>query len=153
MAKLLPVILILLGLAGGIGAGFALRPAPEIDAEEEIALPVRIDADMLGLFEFPNQFLVPIMTDQRITSVIVINLALEIAEVERDAVMRNAPRLRDRILQVMFDHANTGGFHGVFTANNNMTVLRRNILEAAQMVLGPDVVVGVLITDILRSGV
>ena len=29
MAKILPILLMLLGLAGGAGAGFVLRPAPE----------------------------------------------------------------------------------------------------------------------------
>lgn len=153
MARLIPVLLVLCGLIGGVGAGWVLRPDPDPDPAQDIALaPARPEAALLTLYEFPNQFLIPIMTDQRITSVIVINLALEITAADRDTVLQNAPRLRDRILQVMFDHANMGGFHGVFTANSNLGLLRQNALEAAQAVLGPEIVVGVLITDILRSG-
>ncbi|MCC5993280.1 MAG: flagellar basal body-associated protein FliL [Rhodobacteraceae bacterium] len=159
IAKLLPVLIVLLGVAGGVGAGLWLRPAPpppdaEAQAETGAPLPLPPDAPSQGtaLFELHDQFLVPLLREERLVSVIVMSLALEVAPPALDLVRRAEPRLRDRLLQVMFDHANDGGFHGVFTANNTMTLLRRLLLEAAQDVLGPDVVSGVLITDILRSG-
>lgn len=153
MAKLIPILLILLGVAGGVGAGLWLRPAPEPSeaAAEDIPLvdPSQLD---VTLFEMKNQFMVPLLEGDRIVSVIVMSLTLEIAGAEENAVLRNEPRLRDRFLQVMFDHANTGGFDGMFTSNNNMTLLRQALLETGQSLLGRDVVTGVLITDILRSG-
>ncbi|WP_439562215.1 flagellar basal body-associated FliL family protein [Roseinatronobacter sp.] len=153
MAKLIPILLILLGAAGGVGAGLWLRPAPEPSeaAAEDIPLvdPSQLD---VTLFEMKNQFMVPLLEGDRIVSVIVMSLTLEIAGAEENAVLRNEPRLRDRFLQVMFDHANTGGFDGMFTSNNNMTLLRQALLETGQSLLGRDVVTGVLITDILRSG-
>lgn len=153
MAKLIPILLILLGAAGGVGAGLWLRPAPEPSEAVAEDIPL-VDPSQLDvtLFEMKNQFMVPLLEGDRIVSVIVISLTLEIAGAEDNAVLRNEPRLRDRFLQVMFDHANTGGFDGMFTSNNNMTLLRQALLETGQSLLGRDVVTGVLITDILRSG-
>ena len=57
--------------------------------------------------------------------------------------------LRDQFLEVLFAHANMGGFRGSFTDVNNLDVLRRALLDSARAVLG-DTVTGVLITDLGR---
>ncbi len=154
MGKLIPLLLIVIGAGAGVGAGFFLRPEPEIVEEEsEIApAPVLPDGDALTTYEFANQFMVPLIAEDRITSVIVIKVALEISEAQREIVAANTARLRDALLQVMFDHANVGGFTGVFTDHSTLTHLRRSLLEAAQKTVGPEIVFGVLITDLLRSG-
>ncbi len=156
MGKLIPVILIILGLGGGLGAGLMLRPQPDQEAAQETepppAPPSRPDASEIDMFEFPNYFMVPLVVEDRITAVVVIQIGLEFRSDARALVTASAPRLRDRLLQVMFDHANTGGFDGVFTAHDTLGLLRRNLLEAAQHTLGTDVVLGVLITDLLRTG-
>lgn len=156
MGKLIPLFLILLGLGAGVGAGLVLRPVPEAesaDAPAETTVTRAVPATVeTGIFEFANQFMVPLVEDGHITSVLVTKLAIEIAESQRAAVVAHAPRLRDAFLQVLFDHANIGGFQGAFTAQNNLALLRRALLEAAQQRLGPDVVFEVLITDLLRTG-
>ncbi len=155
MGKLIPVLLIVLGLGAGLGAGLMLRPAPMPEDKADSApapQPQQLAATEIGLFEFPNHFMVPLVTDDRITAMIVVQLALEIRNDSRALVVASAPRLRDRLLQVMFDHANTGGFRGAFTAHDTLGLLRRNLLEAAQHALGEGVVLGVLITDLLRTG-
>lgn len=157
MRKLIPVLLILLGIGGGLGAGIFLRPAPEVQdlADSDAPAPARpgVPAGIeLGVVEIPNQFMVPLIVDDRIATVIVITLAMEIDEAQRAQVTTNLPRLRDAMLQIMFDHANSGGFEGVFTANSTLASLRSALLEAGQKILGRDVVLGVLITDIARSG-
>jgi flagellar FliL protein len=154
MRKLIPVILILLGIGGGLGAGLALRPVPEAEevtdlAEPRPALPANLE---IGVFEIPNQFMVPLIVEDRIASVLILTVALEINEAQRATVSTDLPRLRDAMLQVMFDHANSGGFSGAFTANTTLSALRRALLEAGQKISGQDVIVKVLITDILRSG-
>ena len=154
MRKLIPVILILLGIGGGLGAGLVLRPVPEAEevtglAAHTPALPANMD---IGVFEIPNQFMVPLIIEDRIASVLILTLALEIDEAQRATVSTDLPRLRDAMLQVMFDHANSGGFSGAFTANTTLAALRRALLEAGQKISGQDVIVKVLITDILRSG-
>ena len=157
MLKIIPVLLILLGIGGGVGAGLYLRPVPEITeivAEDATPLP-RTGTPPgveLGVFEFPNQFMVPLIVEDRIATVVVLSLALEIDDAQRALVTVNLPRLRDAMLQIMFDHANLGGFQGVFTANSTLGTLRSALLEAGQKTLGRDVVFGVLVTDILRGG-
>lgn len=155
IAKLLPVILVIVGLGAGIGAGLMLRPDPVVTNPDLTAeLPVGPDPEVaVALHEMRNQFMVPIVDAGRVTSMVVMHVALEIDAVQTDMVTQNEPRLRDRMLQVLFDHANSGGFDGMFTSNNTMGLLRQALLETAQATLGRDVVRGVLITDILRSGV
>lgn len=153
MAKILPILLMVLGLASGLGAGIMLRPAPEPVAEgeePEAALPASPLAT--ALYPLKGQFLVPIVEDARVASLIVIELALEVDEASIAMVPGKEPLLRDRLLQILFDHANTGGFDGMFTSNNNMTILRSALREGAAQVLGASVVTEVLITNILRNG-
>lgn len=157
MRKFIPIILILLGIGGGLGAGLALRPSPDIEehADNDAALPERtaLPAGIeIGVFEIPNQFMVPLIVEDRVASVLVLTLAMEIDEAQRTLVATNLPRLRDAMLQIMFDHANSGGFSGAFTTNTTLGTLRNALLEAGQHILGRDVVLKVLITDILRSG-
>ena len=151
IAKLLPVLLVLSGLGAGVGAGLVLRPDPPAPMAEGEIPPDPVPDQALALHEMRSQFMVPLVEEARVTSMVVLHLALEIPEMHKDMVAAAEPRLRDRLLQVMFDHANAGGFDGMFTANNTMALLRQALLETAQSVLGRDVVRGVLITDILRS--
>ena len=153
MAKILPILLMVLGLAGGVGAGIMLRPAPEpvTEGEDPQAAPPTMPSTT-ALYPLKGQFLVPIVEDERVASLIVIELALEVDDASIDMVPGKEPLLRDRLLQILFDHANTGGFDGIFTSNNNMAILRRALREGAGQVLGVSVVSEVLITNILRNG-
>ena len=53
-------------------------------------------------------------------------------------------------LQVLFDHANTGGFRGSFTDTRNLVQIRRALLEVAQKTM-PNVITDVLIAEIARQ--
>ena len=78
------------------------------------------------------------------------SLSLEVTAGGTEAVYQKEPRLRDAFLRVMFDHANAGGFKGVFTDGTNLGALRRALFETAHNILGPGVV-DVLIADISRQ--
>jgi len=155
IAKLLPVILVVLGLGAGVGAGLVLRPDPPAPGpdHDQAATPAPDMTAPVALHEMGSQFMIPIVDGARVSSMVIMHIALEIPEAQKALVAQNEPRLRDRMLQVMFDHANSGGFDGMFTANNTMSLLRQALLETAQATLGADMVRAVLITDILRSGV
>ena len=60
--------------------------------------------------------------------------------------------LRDMFLQVMFNHANSGGFDGAFTSGEKMNDLRGSLFQAAVKVLGP-IATDVLVIDIVRQDV
>jgi hypothetical protein len=53
-------------------------------------------------------------------------------------------------LQVLFDHANAGGFQGSFTDGSNLVILRKALFESAAGILGEQVK-DVLISDIARQ--
>ena len=81
---------------------------------------------------------------------VVLSLSLETPNGGREAVLTQEPRIRDTFLQVLFDHANIGGFDGEFTNGANMDVLRGELLRAGRKILGPEIV-DVLVTDIARQ--
>lgn len=187
MRKLLPILLALLGLGAGVGAGLYLRPqgangtdaaahaegaapdeaheAPAGEEPHEEAAPEEPPADEAhddgdhdeeGASTAPeyvkmnNQFVVPVLEGGRVTSMVVLSLSLEVAAGSTESVYAREPKIRDAFLQVLFDHANTGGFRGSFTDAANLVFLRRALSETATGILGP-VVIDVLITEIARQ--
>jgi hypothetical protein len=70
----------------------------------------------------------------------------------REAIYAREPKLRDAFLQVLFDHANTGGFKGAFTDSGTMSTLRTALTEIAQKTIGNQIN-DVLVIDIVRQDV
>lgn len=97
-----------------------------------------------------NQFVVPVVEEGRVKAMVVLSLSLEIEAGLSETIYDREPKLRDAFLQVLFDHANTGGFSGSFTDGANLVVLRTSLHEAAALILGT-AVMDVLITDIARQ--
>ena len=174
--KLFPVLFALAGLGGGIGAGLFLRPEAEPDGQAATGAIAHADeapaADGHGAaaveeghdesaesghaeggpeyVKMNNQFVVPVVKDGRVDALVVLTLSLEVEAGNTEAVYLREPKLRDTFLQVMFDHANVGGFSGSFTDGSNLIVLRTSLKEAAAMIMGTTVR-DVLITDIARQ--
>jgi hypothetical protein len=166
MGKILPVVLALAGLGAGAGAGCALRP--DLAAQEpaaacpcdcELADPEAPPPALPGetgepgnsdFVKLNNQFVVPIVARETVTAMVVLSLSLQVHTGGGEAVYQREPKLRDQFLRVLFDHANSGGFDGAFTAGPKMETLRGALRAAARNILG-DVVQDVLITDIARQ--
>lgn len=109
------------------------------------------DAGGMEYVKLNNQFVVPIVKDKNVASLVVLSLSLEVPAGSEDDVYKREPKVRDSILQVLFDHANIGGFDGAFTEAKMLNVLRRALREVAQRDLGADVVNDVLILEIARQ--
>jgi flagellar protein FliL len=166
LRKILPILLALVGFGGGAGAGLFLRPAPEAadhtagaegevpktedHAEEGAAEEGEPEEGAPEYVKMNNQFVVPVVSDGRVAAMVVLSLSLEVEAGNTETVYQREPKLRDAFLQVLFDHANVGGFSGSFTDGSNLVVLRTSLKEAAALVLGT-VVSDVLITDIARQ--
>ena len=165
IAKLLPVLLLLAGAGAGIGAAVVLKPDPNEmlvnnpcgempntapDHEQE----THDDSTTTEqeYVQLNNQFVVPVVDTDMVNSLVVLTLGIEVDPGHREEIYKREPKLRDALLQVLFDHANMGGFRGQFTDGNKMDVLRMSLAEAARSVIG-GVVSGVLITDIARQDV
>lgn len=152
LKKLLPILLLLIGTGAGIGAGIMTAPGqksaetheePEL-TEEEIA------ANQPEFIKLNNQFVVPLVANDRVTSMVVLSLSLETSPGMSEAVYAREPKLRDLFLRVLFDHANIGGFRGPFTQAETLDLLRRALREVAQKEMGKDIR-DVLIVDIARQ--
>lgn len=164
--KLTPLVLGLAGLVAGFTAGRAygpelgLGPSHTASSEVEHADPT---APVVGIgqasapdgkaefVKMSSQFVVPVIEAGRIQSLVILSLSIETPEGQGDLVYAREPKLRDGLLQAMFDHANAGGFRGDFTGTAQMNGLRRTLLEVAQTVLSRDQVRNVLITEIVRQ--
>jgi len=60
------------------------------------------------------------------------------------------PKIRDKFLQVLFNHANNGGFSGNFTEFRYLQSLKDELLRNAKLVTQGDVT-DVLILDLVRQ--
>jgi flagellar protein FliL len=178
--KLLPVILAILGLAAGTGAGMMLKPGKDSSAQAVVLSqdgagtenaettgetasgkekPVRRSeqdeaANQSG-FEYVklnNQFVVPVVNGSKVAALIVMSLSIEVRAGQKEVVFSREPKLRDAFLQVLFNHANSGGFDGAFTSGEKMNDLRGSLFEAAVEILGP-IASDVLVMDIVRQDV
>jgi len=160
--KLFPILVALLGLGIGLGAGLALRPAAAPPAAAVAGQDAGADAGKAAdaaaqsgeaapeYVKMTNQFVVPLIEGGKVTSMVILSLSIEVKSGQTADAYTKEPKLRDGFLQVMFDHANSGGFDGPFTDSANMIALRRALLEAAQKTLGA-IALDVLITDIVRQ--
>ncbi len=188
MKKLLPVILAVVGLAIGTGAGMFLKPKPpepsigsaiksaeatssgkgmtaeskpspngKVPTSEKPAIrrSQTKDANVGAGFEYVklnNQFVVPVVTGAKVSALVVMSLSIEVKAGGKEIVFGREPKLRDAFLQVLFDHANSGGFNGTFTTGEKMNDLRGSLFEAAARILGP-IATDVLVIDIVRQDV
>ncbi len=161
MRKILPFLLLLVGTGAGVGAGVYLRPSPQELTDQH---PSEVDADLVRessqneqpvdgkeYIKLSNQFVVPIVEDDRIASMVVMTLSVETGEGQGQQVYDLEPKIRDVFLRVLFDHAAIGGFRGAFLNNDNLDTVRRNLINAAFKSFGEDIISDVLIFEIARQ--
>ncbi|MDK3071696.1 flagellar basal body-associated FliL family protein [Sedimentitalea sp. JM2-8] len=156
LLKLLPVFMLILGIGAGVGAALVLSPTDELGTEDARPGTERKPADIgrdetdTEFVKLNNQFVIPVIEDEKVASLVVLSLSIETRIPMRDVVYEREPRLRDAFLQVLFDHANMGGFNGAFTKSDMLSILRNSLNDVARKELGADVQ-SVLITDITRQ--
>ena len=163
MKFILPLLLVVLGVGGGAAAGFFLKPAPVEVVDEDgthdclpsettqrlKAVEVETPSE-LEYVKLNNQFVIPVLKSGRVAALVILSLSVEVSGDQDATVYEREPKLRDLFNEVLFFHANTGGFDGVFTDFSKMEMLRKGLSEAAHKALG-GTHVGVLITDIVRQ--
>lgn len=151
IGKILPILLGIIGLLIGGGAGYFLRPAPDPAEHVEEVKHEEPDPETAPEYaKLSNQFIIPVVQKGKVVSMVIMSLSLEVETGATPEVYNAEPKLRDSFLQVMFDHANAGGFSGSYTDGSNLVLLRGALLEAAKSVLS-EKVTDVLITDIVRQ--
>ena len=161
LRKIIPILLALTGLFAGIGVGLLfkttdeltdLAPGDEVGGAPHLSEGVKSD-DIGKASEYvkmSNQFIVPVLREGKVTAMVILTLSIEVKHGTTDLVYAREPKLRDALLQVLFDHANSGGFKGDFTDSANLIILRAALKEIAQNTIGNDVI-DVLVTDLARQ--
>ncbi len=166
MGKILPILLAVIGVGAGIGVGVMLKPEPMDLSDVPVCRPATEGDHAVGAPEVAedgeevlpeyvkmnNQFVIPVVEDGKMAALVVLSISLEVSPGGKEVTFQREPKLRDAFNQILFDHANAGGFQGAFTSSNNMTVLRDSLYEIAVKVAGP-VVKDVLIAEIVRQDV
>lgn len=167
MRFLLPVLLALLGLGLGIGGGYFFAGSADSEmasADDEQADSGDTPQDVYKyvpdrrreravetqFVDFTRQFIIPIILEDDVESLVIATMSAEIAVGAEEIFYAQEPRLRDAFLQVMFNHANTGGFEGPFTSSPRLAVLRRSLLEAGHEIMG-EALVEVLFSELGRQ--
>ena len=169
LAKLLPLLFLIAGTGGGVGAGLFLVPGPQSHFEMGGHGPTSeqagsektpatmtdshgnpIDPSATEFVKMSNQFVIPVVKNDKISALVVVSLSLETRVGISENIYEREPKLRDMFLRVLFDHANMGGFQGAFTKAETMNLLRSALREVAQKEFGSGVQ-DVLIVDIVRQ--
>lgn len=147
---LIPIVLGIIGTAGGVGAAKFLV-AQNLTSDTQACSDPSPSEPVISVeyAKLNNQFIIPVLQDGKIGSLVVASLSVEIPQGQSETIYKIEPKLRDLFLQVLFEHANLGGFAGTFTKSDTMENLRERLLEAAKSA-APQIS-GVLITDIARQ--
>ncbi len=162
MKKLLPIILVLLGIGGGGAAGVFLEPPPpppeegeegghgseqhaETSHGDQPVAPSPSDYVKIG-----RQTIVPVVEDGETRALMLFELAVDVPAGRRQDVHDMEPRLRDAFLRELFQMSYTGAFMSTFTDDRIIEELRRNLVKAARTHLGEDIN-DVLILDVMRQ--
>lgn len=166
---LLPILIGAMGTGGGAAAGHFLKKPASDQADAGHAEDAAADEHAADTHAAPatddhgnavgpeyaklnNQFVVPIVHNGAMQSLVVMSLSVEVPSGGKTAVFEAEPKLRDALFGAMLHHANLGGFDGAFTGEEKMRTLRESLRGAAKNALG-DAVNDVLILDIARQDV
>ena len=133
MGKIVPVVVALVALAGGAGAGFVLRPAPPPDVDGGSApAPEAAAEEPSGpenVFTLRDGFVVPVLRDGKVWSYVVLTLGVGTQGWTAEDVLLREPLLRDGLMEALFLHGSLGGFDEDFTKPQAMARLRRRLDE------------------------
>ncbi|MBI1393850.1 MAG: flagellar basal body-associated protein FliL [Alphaproteobacteria bacterium] len=104
----------------------------------------------LNYFKFSRQFVVPIIVDDGVKSLVLLDLNLEMDASAAESFYVREPKLRDALMNELLDIANQGRFNGVLTDRRNLELIRVDLLNTMHDVEGESVH-DVLILDIMRQ--
>jgi hypothetical protein len=160
MGKFVLISLFLLGITSGVGLGKFIKKPTDSSMDTLTCQTDTIQRKNVEIADVPpldreyvtlnNQFIIPVVKENIVHALVMLSLSLEVNAEQTQLVYEHEPKLRDVLLQTLFDHANIGGFDGTFTHTQKLDDLRQALLEVTQKNLGAEIF-DVLITDIARQ--
>jgi hypothetical protein len=100
--------------------------------------------------KFKRQFVVPVLKDNAVDALILINLALEVPSSQRDEMFRLEPRFRDGFIRELLQLSDDGYFDQELTSSDTYEILRETLSRAANDI-SESGVNKVLILDLSRQ--
>lgn len=164
MKILIPIILILLAVAGGGAAGFFLKPAPEAPAEgadahaEDAGAGEEETAEAGGAEEVQartyvqigRQFIIPIVEGRETQALMLFELAVDVPIGYGDVVFDQELRLRSAFNDVLFSMSHTGAFSENYTDDLIIAELKSKLGAAVERYVDTPTY-EILILDMLRQ--
>ena len=104
----------------------------------------------VSFYVFPEKFFIPLIEKSKLSSMVILSLGLEIEEDALEKIEKISPKLRDILLQALFDQATIGNFDGSFIDTDRQIKLRNYLSSTLNSQVGPEIR-GVMITDMIRQ--
>jgi hypothetical protein len=145
MKRSLAVIGVVLGLAVGGGAGSYWYMAPAGDAAASL-----LRSEHHAFIDMERKFVVPLVRGNRVRSLVVVDLRLEVRSAAETRAQELKPKIRDLFLDTLYEMAVAGAFDGDLYSNNVQGEMRARLLEDAMQVLQDDAT-AILIGELLRQ--
>lgn len=172
MKLIITSIVAIIFVALGSFAGVMLKPAVEVSAapssaeagKEEGDYPKeKKDAKKKGgdydkgsssgdsaYYKFSREFVVPIMRDGQVKSLVILHISLETDSSTSDALFSEEPKLRDNIMTTLIGLSNDGRTLEDLTDINNYETMRSLILMNLKDAIAPGIK-NVLIVDVAKQ--
>lgn len=104
----------------------------------------------MEIVKLPSQFVVPVITENRVKAMVILTVALEVEAGQGDRVRTLEPKLRDEFLAELFSLASIGGFEDELISRQSLELVKRALSARSNEVLGTKGVT-VLIIDMARQ--
>lgn len=104
----------------------------------------------MNYFRFSREFVVPLMRNERVASLVILNISLETDTTVTDKMFLMEPKLRDNIMTTLVHLSNDGSTLSALTSVDNYERVRGMILNNLENVV-PSGIQNVLILDAAKQ--
>jgi flagellar FliL protein len=143
----LPLVVtgVVLGLAAGGSAGSYWYLA-----QAETVATGQVQSESHAFIDMERKFVVPLVRSNRVRSLVVVDLRLEVRASGESRARALKPKVRDAFLDTLYAMAVAGSFDGDLYSNNVQDEMRARLLQAARQLLQDDAT-AILIAELLRQ--
>ncbi|RKQ72153.1 hypothetical protein DES40_1490 [Litorimonas taeanensis] len=107
------------------------------------------DASSVNYLKFKRQFVIPVMQNKKITSLVIMNFNIELDGSASANSFAYEPKLRDAFMRDLLNLSNEGVFDNDFTSPETFEYIRETLLGSSRRIM-KDGVQNVLILDIAK---